>query len=235
MDIFHITQKTTLKDIKTQFYDIAMWCHPDQGGCAKDMQVLYERFIRAKEELAYSEDSNEKMTDLLETLERGESTTFDTKFPTIREIFDDAHSDFHQSFEQKKEQEHQELLNENTSSLLCDDTLHPYIMQGYGNYMLNAQTVNENDNYTYNPNIHKEIEQKPLPQIGESIYNVVGESSNALLQSNTSLPSTMYPVCVNPYQHIQDFSVLSTSTNASDKTISMYDYRHAFMGAHESL
>ena len=242
MDIFNISKNTTLSDIKKQFYELALLCHPDHGGQTEDMHVLYGGFMKAKEQLTFREDSCRKMDDLLEKLERGE-TDADTShnnhtFPSLREIFDDAHADFHRSFEQNKH-----APNTEHTTMLCDDALHPYNTQGYGAYMLERWKSSTENAIQYNPNMDTCIEQpsfQSLPHEKMNTTNTTDEhkttdatnnTCSTLLQPNASLPSGVYPIHVDTNQHIHDFSVLpNTSLTNNNQTthIHLYDYREAF-------
>lgn len=232
MNIFHISHTTTIKELKQQYYQLALLCHPDHGGNAEDMQIVHESYAKAKEQLAYQETSQKKISELLEKMEKGEIFSQHNTFPTLREIFDDAHADFHTSF-----QKNISKVDNHKAPMLCDDVKNPFRVQGYGSKMLSESTLvmpkNGDPPLVYTPHIETNT-SNTLPRL-QNQDTLVNEDSKtqticSKIQPHTSLPSTLYPIHIEPQQHIQDFSVFSIQSNtASQETVlSLFDYNHAF-------
>ena len=218
MDIFGINCNSTIKELKKKYYELALLCHPDQGGNKEDMQVIFTSYLHAKEQLEHKDESEKKMNTLLENLEKG---ILHTEIPSIRDIFDDVYSDFHKPFEKHNK----DISSESTN--YCNDNENPYSKQGYGDYMLSnySSTLSDKD-IVYNPNIEQDIPLIALPDLqNQNKQNKVETTqtlSNITPESSTSIG---YPIHVNTLQHINDFSVINESNKP---TLSLYDYRLAY-------
>ena len=99
MNLFGITNDTTLKELQKSYYEFALLCHPDNGGTTEDMQVVQRSYEEAKNQLEQAQTSRDKMDSLVDTLEKGtlyENTSQNqpnasTSLPSLRDIFDEVH------------------------------------------------------------------------------------------------------------------------------------------------
>lgn len=50
-ELFALTHKATLQDVRKAYYDMALMCHPDKGGSAEDMQTINAAYAWLKKGL----------------------------------------------------------------------------------------------------------------------------------------------------------------------------------------
>ena len=244
-NIFGITHTTTLKELQKSYYEYALLCHPDNGGCVEDMRVVQETYETAKMQLQYKDESDQKMNRLVDALEKGEFRTVHAKAPThipsLRDIFDEVHDQFHTVCQDTCGGDVQDTSNDDLKHCFeaYDYNNDPYATQGYGSYMLNRwkQSHNsqspDNAQYTYTSFLD---DSEPAPIIPENNIDNDEETcrkseTGGKLMSYSSTQGTIgYPVCVNTNQHIRDFTVSVPLFGARKDTQSLprTDYRLAF-------
>lgn len=232
MNLFGITNDTSLKELQKSYYNFALLCHPDNGGTTEDMQVVQRAYEEAKSQLKQAHASQDKMDSLIDTLEKGtlyENTSQNRAsdaLPSLRDIFDEVHNQFHSIChntcpENKEEQEQRD----NSHFLECYEN-DPYASQGYGSYMLERWKSSEqqqNKQPVYTPDVDT-TEAPPLPVTTEHDHT-------QLVKHSVFQASTGYPVQVDSQQHVSDFTVsedMFANTVAGTDRLPRSDYRQAF-------
>ena len=61
LNLFGLADGDGLAELKRRYYELALLCHPDRGGCAEDMVVVQAQYTHAKRELEAKEESMERV------------------------------------------------------------------------------------------------------------------------------------------------------------------------------
>ena len=87
LNLFGLDEDDGLCELKKRYYELAMLCHPDRGGCSEDMVVVHAHYVHAKQELEAKEESVQRVQKAncaLGSAEKG-------GIPDMRSIFDEVH------------------------------------------------------------------------------------------------------------------------------------------------
>jgi hypothetical protein len=215
MNLFGLTNTTTLKELKRKYYDFALLCHPDNGGSTEDMQVVQSCYEEAKQQLEWTQSSHDKMDRLVDALECGtlrddlphsEANPSAPSFPSLRDIFDDVHSQFHAICHQTTPDAPDGVSGSTTPGVVkaCGPEEDPYATQGYGSYMLERwkMTTDASAPCVYSPDVNVQTELSNIPS---SAHDDTKDDKMVVCPSQTT--SFGYPLHINPHTHIRDFSV----------------------------
>ena len=56
-NLLGISIDSSLKELRKNYYELALICHPDKGGDSKDMIVLHRAYLYCKQQLEYAEEN----------------------------------------------------------------------------------------------------------------------------------------------------------------------------------
>ena len=236
MNLFGDLQTLTLRELKKIYYNLAMLCHPDNGGQKEEMQELHTQYLHACQQIEHQKDSDYKMNIVLDRLENGD--LLNPSFPSLRDIFDDAHTDFHQHFEKKVKGI---LDSQRPPPIIHNDTEMPYVKQGYASIIIPSEYANKTrekkdvnkalmsqsapDPLVYDTNIKHDVTDVP-DRLPETNTINMKKMTNEIIVSEHSA-SSYYPLDVHKNHIVNDFSQLDTP-------IRMYDYAKAHQVKHIS-
>jgi curved DNA-binding protein CbpA len=197
-----------LKELKKNYYNLALMCHPDKGGDKHDMIILQTAYEYVKTQIELSE---EKSHDFEETVNEFETFMKDqTKDPLpFSKVYEEAHvwlQEFNQKFQDNIQQEKE---NDNEFKYFYD----PF-QDGYGSFMDKSEYINENEinakKYTQN---FKEFNKPTQHQFDWELTD-----------------ASDYSVCPSVINK-NSFYELKTKTIDDFTTVGMSDYRLAFTPA----
>jgi hypothetical protein len=80
-EVFGITIESSLDDVRKAYYQLALVCHPDKGGNAEDMRIVYACYLWLKEQLGHkTNDTYEDVCEMFAAFWRDHpAETFDVK------------------------------------------------------------------------------------------------------------------------------------------------------------
>jgi len=120
-----VNDKSSLRELKKNYYNMALLCHPDRGGDKKDMNVVCLAYNYIKNQLENIKDSTyEELEDEFECFCKAQELIEVPKFGNIYEETNDWIVDFNKEFDNKR--------NENNEINPYDNN--PF-ENGYGNLM----------------------------------------------------------------------------------------------------
>tara|TARA_B100002019_G_C21184827_1_gene555642 strand:- start:385 stop:1053 length:669 start_codon:yes stop_codon:yes gene_type:complete len=135
-----VNVNSSLRELKKNYYNMALLCHPDRGGDKRDMNVVCLAYNYIKEQLEnVNERTYEELEDEFEKFIKEQEIEL-PKFGQIYEETNDWIVDFNKKFEEQKK---------------IDDTINPLennpFENGYGEIMDNSEDV--------------ELEYKPIEDV----------------------------------------------------------------------
>ena len=135
-----VNVNSSLRELKKNYYNMALLCHPDRGGDKRDMNVVCLAYNYIKEQLEnVKERTYEELEDEFEKFIKEQEIEL-PKFGQIYEETNDWIVDFNKKFEDQKK---------------IDDTINPLdnnpFSNGYGEIMDNSEDA--------------ELEYKPIEEI----------------------------------------------------------------------
>ena len=135
-----VNVNSSLRELKKNYYNMALLCHPDRGGDKRDMNVVCLAYNYIKEQLEnVNERTYEELEDEFEKFIKEQEIEL-PKFGQIYEETNDWIVDFNKKFEEQKK---------------IDDTINPLdnnpFENGYGEIMDNSEDV--------------ELEYKPIEEV----------------------------------------------------------------------
>lgn len=229
---------TPLKELQKRYYDMALFCHPDNGGNTEDMQIVQHCYEEAKQIVQQKEESEERVRKVLDVLERGEINTCTTSdLPNIHNIFDEVHDSSHISFNACQNNQN----NADTSQhLYFYNDKDPYTEQGYGEYMIERWQTSVQSPVCHANIQGDEIQLRPLSSLdipsGTPSHHVETLSTSPSNQTHSvqnlcSTENTMsngYPNNAHSEQH--DFTVTTPlfEHTCTKRLLKGTDYKSAF-------
>lgn len=96
-ELLGVTIYSTLKEVKTSFYNLSLILHPDRGGTCEEMIVLQSSYDWIKNQLTNVENNKKDYQELLESYSSSNIKTFSEIFDEI--VFDTVK--FNQDFEKE--------------------------------------------------------------------------------------------------------------------------------------
>jgi len=192
-----VNDKSSLRDLKKNYYNMALLCHPDRGGDKNDMNIVCLAYNYIKEQLENVKDvTYEQLEDEFEAFCRRQESLDVPKFGTIYEETNDWIVDFNKEFIKKN---NIEIENNDVDCY----QINPF-SNGYGNLMDNDKVDEE-----YDDNIPEKPEHFFVRDIIE-------------YKEPEALPNTVthYPLDKKP-DDIKDFS--DYKSNISDYKIAFYE------------
>ena len=150
-DLLNVTSKSSLKELKKNYYQLSLYCHPDKGGSEEDMIIVHNSYEYIKNQL---QNSTEQTYEQLEEEFQEFCKIQENKPPKFCKIFSETHEEWNNEFKN--------TYSEQKYSNLFD--------KGYGELMDKSEYQNFNeyqpdDNQKNKHNISSDvvIYQEPYP------------------------------------------------------------------------
>jgi curved DNA-binding protein CbpA len=166
-DLLGIKSDASLSELKKNYYNMALLCHPDKGGSSQDMYVVSSayKYIKKQLENAYNKTASyEELEDDFEAFCKEQ----ESELPPFSQIYEET-SDWIKEFNQNFENKHQPINTEDGAEI------NPYennlfgLNSGYGSLMDDSTfketppTTNENTKNT-KTNLEVAIDYKDKEQ-----------------------------------------------------------------------
>ena len=126
-ELLGINEKSTLKDARKAYYNIALLCHPDCGGDENSMRVLVNAYKFVEKQLKTVRNVSENIGKDLEIEFEIFNEQVRGEIPPLRDLFDLAHDDFHKKFNAQFDDDQKNRFEEYMTG-------NPFEI-GYGNLM----------------------------------------------------------------------------------------------------
>ncbi len=126
-ELLGINEKSTLKDARKAYYNIALLCHPDCGGDENSMRVLVNAYKFVEKKLKTVRNVSEDIGKDLEIEFEIFNEQVRGEIPPLRDLFDLAHDDFHKKFNAQFDDDQKNRFEEYMTG-------NPFEI-GYGNLM----------------------------------------------------------------------------------------------------
>jgi len=126
-ELLGINEKSTLKDARKAYYNIALLCHPDCGGDENSMRVLVNAYKFVEKQLKTVRNVSEDIGKDLEIEFEIFNEQVRGEIPPLRDLFDLAHDDFHKKFNAQFDDDQKNRFEEYMTG-------NPFEI-GYGNLM----------------------------------------------------------------------------------------------------
>lgn len=207
-ELLGLTIKSTKKECKKKYYELALLCHPDKGGNKNDMIIIHNAYKYVMEQLKFQEDV--KTFDDIEEDFKKYFNKNKKKPPSFYEIWSDtdeakALMKFNRNFEQ----------NNNIRSSNDPN------QKGYGNNML--QSTYEVFISRYIDKYLREIKNLPIDiikLIEEYIYGIQEIFSTDIVEYKEPLASNDDSHCIiddgQGNINITDFTIYNSSFSGAD-------------------
>jgi len=104
-ELLGIDEQSTLKDARKSYYNLAMICHPDQGGDEQNMKILANAYKFVELQLKSVNNVNQNIGEDLEKEFEEFNASIDAEILPMRDLFDLAHDDFNKKFNEKFQEE----------------------------------------------------------------------------------------------------------------------------------
>ncbi len=111
-ELLGINEKSTLKEARKAYYNIALLCHPDMGGDEHSMRTLVNAYNFVEEQLKHTRTVNEDIGDKLEEEFNEFNEKVKAEIPLMRDLFDLVHDDFHKKFNEQFEDDQKNRFEE---------------------------------------------------------------------------------------------------------------------------
>lgn len=128
-ELLGIDEQSTLKDARKSYYNLAMICHPDQGGDEKNMKILANAYKFVELQLKSVNNVNQNIGEDLEKEFEKFNISVKAEILPMRDLFDLAHDDFNKKFNEKFQEKEEEKYE--FAELVAGD---PF-SAGYGSLM----------------------------------------------------------------------------------------------------
>lgn len=134
-DLLGLNIDSSIRELKKQYYNMALLCHPDRGGNNNDMNVVCLAYNYIKKQLEnVKEDTYEELEDAFENFCKEQESKDTPKFGSIYEETNDWIVGFNKEFDKKINSEDNEIVN--------PYDINPF-ENGYGDIMDDEHTVTE--------------------------------------------------------------------------------------------
>lgn len=205
-ELFGLSYKIKIQDLKKAYYELALICHPDKGGNTQDMDIVHKAYQYLKKQLLNCDTNND-----FEQLEK-EFELFcqkqEEKPPCFAEIYDDMN----------------EFVNTFNQTFLENHKKNPFD-EGYGELMENKIPKNnyiENDENDFFKPLNNDfktdiiIYKEPfvLPNTYGEQYHLNEENINNFSHDTYNLHMTDYKMAFNNIPNLDEI-ITNVNTNRS--------------------
>ena len=126
-DFLGVTIKSSIKELKKKYFELALICHPDKGGNSNDMDILNKAYLYILEQINNC-NNNITFENLEENFEIFCKNQLNIECPYSK-IYNDFRDTFNKDFDKKKKNEDNDPFS-----------------KGYGSQMLTS-SFSDNSNY----------------------------------------------------------------------------------------
>ena len=234
-----ISSKSNLPELKKNYYNQALFWHPDRGGNNQDMHIIHLAYQYAKQQLEKIKDTTyEDLEDEFETFCKQQESIKPPTFSSIYEETNDWVVQFNKEFENQKKWNH-----ESSDDNILDASLNPF-NSGYGDLMedsdlakklnvkCDSNIINDENNseldcsntvLDYN---NAELDYNKLNLSNDKITNHFPELDIIEYKEPILLPDTIchYPIDgkeINDYSHYTDKLIMTDYK----KSFTPYNYK----------
>ena len=173
-ELFHLSENATLQELKSKYFELALYAHPDRGGSCEQMHALRNAYQEVKiflenkfqiENIHGATDLKEMHASLRDELDRN-------ALPTFMDIYDETH-DTETKFKNGWDK--------------ADNIEHATEEWGYSDVMLKSEYNNKSFDLIYSPDI--ETEPPPLlnKNMEHSIVPIPVEECSCTVYSNSKI------------------------------------------------
>ena len=121
-DLLNVNSKSSIKDLKKNYYQLSLYCHPDKGGSKDDMIIIQNAYEYVKLQL---ENSTEQTYEQLEQEFQEFCKIQEKEPPKFCKIFSETHEELNNIFNTSySEQKYSNLFD-----------------KGYGEYMDQSENI----------------------------------------------------------------------------------------------
>lgn len=211
-NLLGITIDSSVKELRKNYYELALVCHPDKGGDAKDMIVLHRAYLYCKQQLEHAEENKISMDDAQKEFDNFFHSNKDS-IPGYQEIWKNSSAcEFLQQFNEQFDMQKQ------------IDTQNPAFSEGYGSLM-------EKTELFFDDEMSAILEQKLNNSSGtrQIIKHIVGYLYRTKYPFKSEMIIYKEPLSMNDlYGNQERFDVENVSDFSSTiNTLQMSDYRLA--------
>jgi len=179
-DLLNVNSKSTINELKKNYYQLSLYCHPDKGGSKEDMIIIQNAYVYIKSQL---ENSTEKTYEQLEEEFNEFCKIQEKKPPKFCKIFSETHEEWSNVFNSSHS-------NQKYSNLFD---------KGYGDFMDQSESLNVNE---YNPN--NQIKNKHNFTSEIIIYE---EPNPTPIDIDTNMPLDKKEIKDFTYQGMSDYKL----------------------------
>ena len=172
-ELLGIDEQSTLKDARKSYYNLAMICHPDQGGDEKNMKILANAYKFVELQLKSVNNVNQNIGEDLEKEFEKFNISVKAEILPMRDLFDLAHDDFNKKFNEKFQEKEEEKYE--FAELVAGD---PF-SAGYG-YLMDTDI--------------KEEEEKEIPTTRQRFSSEIIIYNDPQLLPNTYCNNLRYDI-----------------------------------------
>lgn len=179
-DLLNVTSNSSINELKKNYYQLALYCHPDKGGSKEDMVIVQNAYEYLKIQL---ENSTEKTYEELENEFQNFCSSQEKEPPKFCKIFSETHEEWNNEF--------QNTYSDQKYSDLFD--------KGYGEFM----DVSQNQNYQeYNP-----IDEEKNKHNFKSEIVIYKEPYPTPIDVDTNMPLDKKEIKDFTYQGMSDYKI----------------------------
>jgi len=194
-----VTSKSDIKELKKNYYNLALICHPDRGGDANDMVTLYKAYLYVKKQLQFVS-----------------KTTFisaEQDFKTFYESNKDIIPSYNETWKNSEQAAFLKKFNNTFEKQQLIHKANTQFNDGYGDYINDAEIIYEDELKSI---IHTFLQQN---SISTSIINHVFSFLNFDIK--------IFTTDLTLYEEPESFGTNSvTLSNLDDKPITDYSLNY---------
>ena len=215
-----VTVNSTFNELKRNYYNMALMCHPDKGGSGDDMHIVLMAYNYCKEQLQKKE-AKETTYEKLEEEFADFCKNQEAQLPTFSSVYEETSDwikDFNREFEglNINNSDSSNSNNSSNSNSVSDVIMNDPFKDGYGDLMDKGDDENSDE---------KPIDLIDYNDIEEQVSSNQFKNQIVKYEEPTVLPDTITHFPLN-CEKIDDFSGVSNN-------LQMNDYYKSFGGIEE--
>ena len=207
-----VTVNSTFNELKRNYYNMALMCHPDKGGSGDDMHIVLMAYNYCKEQLEKKE-AKETTYEKLEEEFADFCKNQEAQLPTFSSVYEETNDwikDFNREFEGLN------MNNGGSSNSVGDVVMNDPFKDGYGDLM----DIGDDENADENP-----IDLIDYNDIEEQVSSNQFKNQIVKYEEPAVLPDTITYFPLN-CEKLDDFSGVSNN-------LQMNDYYKSYGGVEE--
>ena len=211
-NLLGITIDSPVKELRKNYYELALLCHPDKGGNEKDMIVLHRAYLYCKQQLEHAEENKISMDEA--------QKEFDNFFNSNKDII----QEYQEIWKNSSEYEFFRKFNQQFDMQKEVETQNIAFSKGYGSLMDKTDIFFDDEMYII-------LENKLNKSNGtrQIIKHIVGYLNRTKYPFKSEMIIYKEPLSINDFYGNQErFDVKNVSDFSSTiNTLQMSDYRLA--------